>query len=58
MSTPRYCVHRPNGTAWARTFATEAAAWRVVVGGCNSERERRARQAEMQRAGWRVTPAE
>ena len=53
-----YRVYRPDGTAWTRTFTTEAAAWRVAVGGCNSERERRARQAERQRAGRRITPVE
>ena len=51
---PRYRVTRPSGTPWTRTFATAQAAWRVVVGGCNSEREWRARKAGMVMAGWRV----
>ncbi len=51
----RWTVQRPDGSCWARMFATEATAWRVVVGGTNSERERRARQADMARAGWKVT---
>jgi hypothetical protein len=47
-------VTRPDGKAWARLFRTKAAAWRVIVGGCNSERERRDRVAERLRAGWTV----
>ena len=49
-----YTVTRPNGTAWTRTFATAAAAWRVVVPGCNSQAEWRWRKAAMEREGWRV----
>ena len=27
-----YVPVRPNGTAWTRTFASEAAAWRILIG--------------------------
>ena len=54
----RWTVTRPDGTRWVRAFTTEAAAWRAVVGGCNTERERRTRKAEMFRIGWKVQSAE
>ena len=53
---PHYLVTRPNGTAWQRTFATTAAAWRVVVPGRNSAAEWRAKRAAMEREGRRVAP--
>jgi hypothetical protein len=49
-----WTVTRPSGLPWTRTFATSAAAWRVIVPGCNSQAEWRARKAAMERAGWRV----
>ncbi len=33
---PRYVPVRPDRVAWTRSFATETAAWRAVVGGTNS----------------------
>ena len=35
----RWAVTQPDGTRWSRTFATEAAARRAMVGRCNTERD-------------------
>ena len=48
-----WTVTRPDGTRWTRTFASEAAAWRVLVPGLAGAAFRQ-RRAEMVRAGWSV----
>ena len=52
----RYAPVRPDGRRWDRSFTSEATAWRVVIGGVNSERERRERRARLVAEGWRVEP--
>ncbi len=55
----RWTVTRPDGKVWRRRFATEGAAWRVLVPGATPVLFRQ-RRAAMVRAGWKVmldTPA-
>ena len=54
MPSSTYTPIRPDGTPWSRAFLSEAAAWNVIIGGCNSKLERRIRRAEMVRDGWKV----
>lgn len=45
---------RPDSTRWSRSFTSSVAAWRAVVGECNSAREARQRRAQLERDGWTV----
>jgi IS4 transposase len=54
---PCWAVTRPDGVVWRRTFATEGAAWRVVIPGMVSPAAFRLRRAEMVRKGWIVRVA-
>ena len=54
---PQYVIVRPDGTAWQRSFTSEAAAWGASVRGANNLAEWRVRKAEMIRNGWMVRPA-
>jgi hypothetical protein len=51
---PLWAVTRPDGFVWRRTFATEGAAWRVVIPGVVSPAAFRLRRAEIVRrqSGW------
>ena len=51
---PWYVGVRPDGTAWQRRFGSEAAAWRAVVKGTNTQAEWRQRNADLAREGWKV----
>ncbi len=51
---PRFVSVRPNGATWSRSFTTEAAAWRAIVGGTNDVREAQMRRAQLKQAGWTV----
>jgi hypothetical protein len=55
--SPFWVVTRPDGVVWRRTFATEGAAWRVVIPGVVSPAAFRLRRAEMVRRGWIVRAA-
>ena len=51
VAVARVVPVRPNGVACSRTFTSEAAAWRAIVGGTNSRQEARERRARLEREG-------